>query len=471
MGMRPPSLASIMTAVVFALSCFGFTLFVWISFGGSVPFEAKGYRVHALFGSEAVNLDAGSQVRIAGVKVGKVVKAERRQEGVDATFELDSKYAPLSDDARAIIRVKTLLGETFIELTPGSPNGHKLPEGGTLARSQIEQAQTLDQVLGSFDAPTREALKLFLNGISDALDGRGEDINATLGNAPATLENLNRIVTILDRQRPAVQRLIADGGTALKAASANASDLRSLVTAGDQVFAATAARNHELTATVRALPPFLSQLRSTLTQVEGASREAAPSLHALRPVTKLIKPIVSKNGLPQQLASTVEDLGPVLNAARKGAPALTVILNGAIPLVDILYPTGREAVPVVQLLDAYKRELVTAQTNLGSSTQATSVNPDGSLQHILRVMPPITNEGTYGQATRLASNRHNPYFAPGALAGLSSGGLKAFDCGNVNNAQLIPVIGTSGAPPCLTATPWTFQGAMRQYPHVERDGP
>ena len=108
-----PSFSRILVMVVFALSCFGFTLFVWRSFGGPTPFEAKGYRIHVLSGSEASQLSPNADVRISGVNVGKVVAVKRATEGADATIQLKPRFAPLPKDAKAIVRFKTLLGETF----------------------------------------------------------------------------------------------------------------------------------------------------------------------------------------------------------------------------------------------------------------------------------------------------------------------------------------------------------------------
>src|SRR4051812_26691418 len=101
MGSKPPSLAAIATAVIFALSCFCATLFVWKAFGGRTPFQAQGYRFHASFGSDATNLSGGSSVRIAGVPVGKVVGVEPKNGRFDAEIELKSRYAPIPEDAKA----------------------------------------------------------------------------------------------------------------------------------------------------------------------------------------------------------------------------------------------------------------------------------------------------------------------------------------------------------------------------------
>ena len=41
-----PGLGKILAMVLFALTCFGLLLFLWLAFGGSVPLKPKGYRFH-----------------------------------------------------------------------------------------------------------------------------------------------------------------------------------------------------------------------------------------------------------------------------------------------------------------------------------------------------------------------------------------------------------------------------------------
>ena len=72
MNKQAPSAGKIVTMVAFAASCIGLLLFLWISFGGAVPFAAQGYRMKVEF-QDAVQLGVQSDVRISGVSVGKVV--------------------------------------------------------------------------------------------------------------------------------------------------------------------------------------------------------------------------------------------------------------------------------------------------------------------------------------------------------------------------------------------------------------
>src|SRR5919198_4031938 len=128
-----PTLGRLLIMVAFALSCFGLLLFLWLAFGGSIPLKPKGYQFKIPFKS-ATQLAREADVRISGVPVGKVKKTTPSRNGRNvALVQLDPKYAPLPSDSKAILRQKTLLGETYVELTPGSKSAKPLPEGGTLS--------------------------------------------------------------------------------------------------------------------------------------------------------------------------------------------------------------------------------------------------------------------------------------------------------------------------------------------------
>ena len=71
MQKQAPTFGRILTMVLFALSCFGLLLFLWLSFGGAIPLKPKGYRFKVAF-PEATQLGLEADVRMAGVSVGKV---------------------------------------------------------------------------------------------------------------------------------------------------------------------------------------------------------------------------------------------------------------------------------------------------------------------------------------------------------------------------------------------------------------
>src|SRR6201999_4160768 len=144
-----PSVTQLLTMVAFALSCFGLLLFLWLSFGGPVPLKPRGYEVKVAF-PEAAHLGLEADVRVAGVNVGKVRAKTidpRHRNRTIATIEVDRGYAPIAKDARAILRQKTLLGETFVELTPGHlKTAGAVADGGMLADGQVRGTVQLDEI-------------------------------------------------------------------------------------------------------------------------------------------------------------------------------------------------------------------------------------------------------------------------------------------------------------------------------------
>jgi len=470
METRAPTPRRIAVMVAFALSCFGLLLYLWLAFGGPVPLKPNGYRFSASF-QEATQLADQADVRISGVSVGKVVGIEASQGRTRVEMRLEPEFAPLPADSRAILRLKTLLGETYVELTPGSPDGPKVPEGGSLPATSVEPTVELDEVLRSFDPETRTALRVWTTSWAQSLDGRGQDLSNAVGTLPFTLENGSRLLSVLDSQQDSVTRLVRDSGEVFGAIGARAEATRTLITAGEQVFATTAARDRELAATIEILPTFLRELRPTLEEAERTAADAAPVVRALRPAARRVRPaLASLSALAPDLRALFVDLDPLIAASRTGLPAATRTVRAAIPLVEVLHPVGRDLVPAVEYLGLTKTELVTQFMNIAATTQATLANPaTGKVLHYLRTVIPVTTEAFVSQPQRLPSNRHNPYLAPRGLDKLARG-VEAFDCRNTQNAATFPVLGT-GAPPCLVQAPLTFRGRTGSFPRLARDAP
>ena len=87
-----------------------------------LPFNPQGYRVRIAF-PDAGQLADQADVRIAGVSVGKVLSKSLDPQGnrTIATIQLNNAFAPIHKDARAILREKTILGETYVQLRGSSP--------------------------------------------------------------------------------------------------------------------------------------------------------------------------------------------------------------------------------------------------------------------------------------------------------------------------------------------------------------
>jgi virulence factor Mce-like protein len=473
---QAPKRSAVLAALAFTLSCVGLIIFVWTQFGGTIPFSAKGYRVHALF-KETGLLVPNADVRVSGVNVGKVATVQASGLNSYVTMDIEPQFAPIPVDTRAILRQKTLLGEAYVELSTGNRRGPKLRDEGTLPHSQIENTQALDQVLGSFDRPTQLNLQALLNGTAEALAGQGQALNDAIGNLDPAVTEFGAVVGELNQQQGNLRQLINSGATVLTTIGQRSHDLQSLIRAGDQVLGATAARDRALVATVDALPPFLAQLRPTLVKLGGTLQIAGPSLAALRPVAPLLTPALSELiQLSGPAVTLLHEAPSLLSAADRALPAMRRFTLAFKPAVDAILPAARELAPIISFVGAYHRELIGAMANLSADLQAqASANttssalgiPAGTAKY-LRAISMLGRESVYGQSTREPTTRQNTYYAPGELYNLIKGGLLAATCNNTSNASQVPL--SLGNVPCRLQPPyhWGHGILSAYYPHVRR---
>ena len=462
-GITPGRIA---IAVAFALSCFGLLLFLWLAFGGAAPLKSKSYRFHVTT-EEALGLVSQADVRISGVSVGKVVSFERDGWLTDVTVEIDPAYAPRPVDTRAVLRQKTLLGETYIELSPGSPESGLIPEDGTLASENVDKTVRIDELLKTFDADTRDDLRTWLTSLDAGLRGAGPDINAAFGQAGRTAIAAEGVLGVLDRQRDATRRLVHDSGVVFGAIGNQEAAVQGLITSGERLFEATAARDAELAETLRILPTFLRELRPTMAELDKTTTELDPVVAALGPVAATLQPTLDDvAAFAPDLETTFERVEPLTEAAKRGLPAATKILERARPLMGRLYPLSRDLLPATQYIKRYRHELIYPWAKAAATTQATFPDPTtGEPLSYLRLLPVVGPEALMGYPSRLATNRHNPYNTdPEWLRGLGEGGLESFHCETALNVPALNV-------PCREQAPATIQGETTLFPGLKRADP
>jgi phospholipid/cholesterol/gamma-HCH transport system substrate-binding protein len=466
---QSPRRSALLVALAFTLSCVGLMIFVWTQFSGTVPFAAQGYQVRGLF-KETGLLVSGADVRISGVNVGRVTAVNRRGSESLVTMSIGQRYAPVPADTRAILRLKTLLGEAYVELSPGTRAGPSLRDGGLLSHSQIVQTQQLDQVLGAFGRPTQQDLERFLTGGAASLAGRAGDLSSTLGNLDPAVSELSQVVGELDQERGPLAGLLRNGATVLTTLGQRATDLQTLIRAGDQVFSATAARNSALTSTIDRLPPFLARLRVTLNAVGHTLVLAGPSVASLRQSAPLLRPALQDVITLSGPALAVLHQAPrLIHDSLRALPAITRFNQAFKPAVDQLLPAVRQIVPVISFIGQYRRELIAAMSNLAASLEGQSSantngypDPPGAASY-LRSTSILGNESLFGQSIREPTNRDNPYFSPGELNNLGHG-LRSASCANTGNVSQSHF----GFPnvPCRVQPGFEWNHLVRYFPHL-----
>jgi phospholipid/cholesterol/gamma-HCH transport system substrate-binding protein len=427
MQKQAPTLGRLLVMVGFALSCFGLLLFLWLAFGGPVPLKPKGYRFHVQFTS-GTQLAQEADVRISGVSVGKVktITPNKKTGRSDVVVELQSRYAPIPRNSKAILRQKTLLGETYVELTPGNRRAGSIPENGTLPFGQVSPGVQLDQIYRTFDPRTRAAFQDWMGQLAVASAGRGRDISDAIGNLAPFAQDTNQLLEILDEQAPSVRNLISNTGVVFDALSQRDDQLRNLITSSNRVFATTASRDQALKAAFVALPTFEKESKTTLARLTRFSNNANPVVTALRPAARQLSPTLqSLASLAPDLKSLFRNLDPAITASKRGLPALERFTDELHPLLGEFDPVLSQLNPILDFTGNYKDELRAFFANTVAATEATNnvLSPSGkSLKvHYLRTTNPQNPENLALYPRRIGSNRPNPYPFPDSFAQLAQG--------------------------------------------------
>ncbi len=474
---QAPTPGRMLTIAAFALSCFGLLLYLWVSFGGAIPLKPKGYRIRASF-PQAVQLSEQADVRVAGISVGKVVALGLDPAGnrTVATIEVDPRFAPIHTDAQAILRQKTLLGETYIELTPGTAGSPEVKEGGVLAAGRIGRAVTLDQVVQAFDPVTRQAFRNWQRDMAAGTAGRGANLNDALGNLPGFVAGAGDVLDVLNAQSAAVRRLVRNAGIVFGAVSQDRAQLHNLIVGADQTFAATASEQRALAQTITILPTFLDETKATLAKLQLFAANTDPLIRDLRPAAHDLAPTLHDvRVLAPDLRRTFQKLDPLIRASKTGLPALRDILRSAKPLLGNLDPFLEQLNPILQWLE-YNQYNVGDFISNGAATLAATTTPSTSQEvgHYLRQYSPFGPETLAIYPNRAPNNRGNAYQAGTGLADSPQSAkhliFPNFDCkpsgGDVlPNESINPLLGSPG---CFTATPPAFPpGNTLSFPHVD----
>lgn len=505
MQKRAPTLGNILVIILFTLSCFGLLLFLWESFGGPVPLKPKGYQFTVAF-PRSLALAEQSDVRISGVDVGHVVALRLGGEGrTIATVELSSQYAPIRADTHAILRQKTLLGETYVQLIPVSQTGPYLADGGRLPKSQVEPSVTLDDILSALDRKTRRDFQVWMQSVAVGITGRGEQINSNFAELHPFVEHTNQLVGILASQEGALTGLVKGTGEVFGALSERDHQFQGLIVNGQRTFHAAAEESQAFARAWTLLPSFEHNSQVAFKELDAFSVIANPFLEQIRPALRQLSGLLeATKPFAPPFNHFLTALGPLTSAAKKGLPAVKPELELTVPLLENFRPVLHNFDPFLQFTDQYVPELQALFANFAAATQTKAQNSNfavnsasrGPALHFLKTMFVLGPESLTVYNKRIGTDRANPYFQPGAFRALANGGLKVFEGGSCADSapsvsgpanetisqqlieQLIqfhiankPETGNSvAAPGCNQQGPFTFNGQSSQYPHVTYGG-
>lgn len=274
---------------------------VWVIVLLAVSVQAR-----ALFGErrsftaelpDAAGLRAGAEVQVAGIAVGEVREVTAEGDRVKVEFRLDDDV-PLTEDTRTEVKLATLLGTRFLNLTPGK--AAELDEGGTIDLSRAVGNYTLERAwlengdaVGRFDPAV----------LSEAVDVLARDLNGSPEANRAALDGLADLADLVTRRDAQLTRLLSATRSVTDEAVAQREEITQLMERGDKVFAMLQARK-------KAIDALLRDTRAMVTDLTAlAQRTKRPMAEALRQLRTILGVLVEHR---DDLAATLRIADPAL---------------------------------------------------------------------------------------------------------------------------------------------------------------
>jgi phospholipid/cholesterol/gamma-HCH transport system substrate-binding protein len=116
--------------LIAGIICLGY---LSIKLGRMEVLGGEGYDVYALF-SNSGGLKKGSSVMIAGVEVGRIKRISLEDYQARVVLNV-AEGIKIQEDAIASIKTRGLIGEKFVEITPGGAE-KMVPPGGRIRETQ-----------------------------------------------------------------------------------------------------------------------------------------------------------------------------------------------------------------------------------------------------------------------------------------------------------------------------------------------
>jgi phospholipid/cholesterol/gamma-HCH transport system substrate-binding protein len=245
----------------------------------SLPLIGNGEEYSAAF-TEASGLKSGDEVRIAGVKVGKVSEVDLDGDHVKVTFRVKDE-AQFGSDTGASIRVKTILGSKYMSLEPKGP-GQMEPE------SEIPLKRTVSayDVVEAFSDLTTTSEKVDTKQLATALDTISTTFKDSPAEVKASIAGMSRLSRTVASRDKELRELLANANGVTGVLSDRSKEFMKLVEDGGALFQEISKRReaiHRLLVSASTLGVQLSGL------VDDNRKEIGPALNRLNSVVEMLR--------------------------------------------------------------------------------------------------------------------------------------------------------------------------------------
>jgi virulence factor Mce-like protein len=283
----------------------------------------------------AFGLVAGGDMKVAGVRAGRITKLDLDRRTLHALVEFqvtENGFGSLRADVTCQTRPQSLIGEYYLDCAPGtSPT--LLKPGSVIPVTATSSTVAPDLVTDIFRLPYRQRLQIIINELGAGAAGNAANLRAAIRRASPALRETDQVLAILAKQDRTLANLARDGDTVLGALAANRKDVGRFVVAANRTTTATAARQAALAEGIRRLPGFLAELQPAMSALGAVAGNTTPALRNL-------------DASATQLKTLLDRLGPFATASR---PAFRALGRASV--------TGRQAItaaaPTVKQLQSF----------------------------------------------------------------------------------------------------------------------
>jgi phospholipid/cholesterol/gamma-HCH transport system substrate-binding protein len=255
---------------------------------------------HSAAFRDASGLAPGNEVRIAGVKVGKVTAIElaHGQVGPYVKVSFRTKGAELGQETGATIRIKTVLGQKYLALLPRGAG--TLKEEIPLARtaSPFDVMEAVQGLAGTLD-------QIDTGQLAQAFTVLSQTFQDTPASVKASLTGLSRLSQTVAQRDEQLRQLLARAHGVTQVLADRDEEFRKLLGDANLLLAEVQKRS----AAIHTLLTATSELADQLSGLVGDNRETLkPALQKLRAVVAVLQ----RNRT--RLEATLSTLAPFVNA-------------------------------------------------------------------------------------------------------------------------------------------------------------
>jgi ABC-type transporter Mla subunit MlaD len=312
----------------------------------------------------AFGLIGGADVKVAGVRAGKITAMEINPRTYRARVGIlidKGGFDSLRADVFCESRPQSLIGEYYLDCLPGK-SPRRLRPGSTIPVQRTGSTIPVDLVNNIMRRPYRERFSILLSELGVGLAARGDDLNETVRRLNPALRETDRVLAILADQRRIIRDLTADAERVIGRLSDNRTEVTRFIAEARDTAGASAQRADDLAEQFRLLPVFLRELRPTMGALEEVADAQIPALRHL-------------NANATRLRTFLDTLATFSEASRPATRTLAGAARAGRGAVRVARPRVRELRTFADQAPEVARNLAYVLEDLDDRDRAVEADP------------------------------------------------------------------------------------------------